>query len=236
MKKELFRYYSAVTEREMSAVVITPDTDGEHPILYALHGYWGDEHSLSDDSEICSVIEECLPDYTVVFPYIYISRSREKCTALDLLNSTAYDSFIFELTSALIPAVEKKYRLKDRERAICGFSMGGREALYIAFMRPDLFFAVGAACPAPGLTPGEDRNFHPGQLKEEFFRPCADAANYPKILISAATNDGVVGKIPYHYAEIMDKNSVPYIFHEIENGEHNNSSVARHMRELSKLL
>ena len=56
MKKELFRYYSAVTEREMSAVVITPDTDGEHPILYALHGYWGDEHSLSDDSEICSVI------------------------------------------------------------------------------------------------------------------------------------------------------------------------------------
>ena len=94
MKKELFRYYSAVTEREMSAVVITPDTDGEHPILYALHGYWGDEHSLSDDSEICSVIEECLPDYTVVFPYIYISRSREKCTALDLLNSTAYDSFI----------------------------------------------------------------------------------------------------------------------------------------------
>lgn len=145
MKKELFRYYSAVTEREMSAVVITPDTDGEHPILYALHGYWGDEHSLSDDSEICSVIEECLPDYTVVFPYIYISRSREKCTALDLLNSTAYDSFIFELTSALIPAVEKKYRLKDRERAICGFSMGGREALYIAFMRPDLFFAVGAA-------------------------------------------------------------------------------------------
>ena len=161
MKKELFRYYSAVTEREMSAVVITPDTDGEHPILYALHGYWGDEHSLSDDSEICSVIEEFLPDCTVVFPYIYISRSREKCTALDLLNSTAYDSFIFELTSALIPAVEKKYRLKDRERAICGFSMGGREALYIAFMRPDLFFAVGAACPAPGLTPGEDRNFHP---------------------------------------------------------------------------
>ena len=41
MKKELFRYYSAVTEREMSAVVITPDTAGEHPILYALHGYWG---------------------------------------------------------------------------------------------------------------------------------------------------------------------------------------------------
>lgn len=178
MKKELFRYYSAVTEREMSAVVITPDTDGEHPILYALHGYWGDEHSLSDDSEICSVIEECLPDYTVVFPYIYISRSREKCTALDLLNSTAYDSFIFELTSALIPAVEKKYRLKDRERAICGFSMGGREALYIAFTRPDLFFAVGAACPAPGLTPGEDRISIPGQLKEEFFRPCAGAANY----------------------------------------------------------
>ena len=236
MKKELFRYYSAVTEREMSAVVITPDTDGEHPILYALHGYWGDEHSLSDDSEICSVIEECLPEYTVVFPYIYISREREKCTALDLLNSTAYDSFIFELTSALIPAVEKKYRLKDRERAICGFSMGGREALYTAFMRPDLFFAVGAACPAPGLTPGEDKNFHPGQLKEEFLRPCTDAESCPKILISAATNDGVVGKIPYHYAEIMDKNSVPHILHEIENGEHDNSSVARHIRELSKLL
>lgn len=234
MKKETLQYYSAVTKREMSAVIITPEDGAPHNVLYALHGYWGDEHSLSDDSEIRTVIDECFSDYTIVFPYIYISRTREKCTALDYINSSAYDSFIFELTSALMPVVEKKYKVL--KRAICGFSMGGREALYIAFMRPDLFFAVGAACPAPGLTPGEDKSFHPGQLQEEFFRPCTAPELYPKILISASENDGVVGKIPYHYAQLLKENSVPFKLQEIAKGEHNNSAVAVHMRELATIL
>ncbi len=234
MIKETFCYDSIVTERKMSAVVITPEDNMPHNILYALHGYWGDEHSLSDDTEIQNVIEEYFGDYTVVFPYIYISREREKCTALDYINSSAYDSFIFELTMSLIPAVEEKYKIL--KRAICGFSMGGREALYIALTRPDLFYAVGAACPAPGLTPGEDKSFHPGQLKEEFLRPCTSPEHYPKILISASENDGVVGKIPYHYARLLEKNSVPFVLHEIEKGEHNNCAVAAHMRELAKYL
>lgn len=236
VKKELFTYYSTQSRREMNAVVMTPDDGAVHPVLYLLHGYSGDEHSLSDDNEICSIIEEYMSDCTVVFPYIYISRQREKCTALDFINSSAYDNFIFELTVSLMPNIETKYAIDENKRAISGFSMGGRESLYIGFMRPDLFRVVGGACPAPGLTPGENKSLHPGQLKDEFFRPCTSCENYPKILISAGDNDTVVGDIPYRYSELLKNNSVPHDFHVVMGGEHTNSSVAEHLRELSLLI
>lgn len=114
--------------------------------------------------------------------------------------------------------------------------MGGRESLYIGFMRPDLFRVVGGACPAPGLTPGENKSLHPGQLKDEFFRPCTSCEKYPKILVSAGENDTVVGDIPYRYSELLKNNSVPHDFHVVMGGEHTNSSVAEHLRELSLLI
>lgn len=41
--------------------------------------------------------------------------------------------------------------------------MGGRESLFIGINMADKFGYVGAACPAPGLTPGSER-WNPGQL------------------------------------------------------------------------
>ena len=246
MKKEILTYFSLCTQRDTSAVVFLPkdypddySEDKKYPTLYALHGYWGDENSLSsENSGLRDTFDELFSDCFVVFPYIYISKTREKCTALDYINSSAYDSFIFELTCCIIPEVEKRYSTggKRESRAVCGFSMGGREALYIGFTRPDLFSFVGAACPAPGLLPGENKALHPGQIKPEFFRPCCAAENYPKIVISAAVNDDIVGKIPYAYSDELKKNGVPHIFHEIEGGVHDNSSVKKHLEFISPIL
>lgn len=76
-----------------------------------------------------------------------------------------YDNFINDLANDLMPFIEENYSvLTGREnQAIAGFSMGGREALYIGFTRPDLFGYVLAIAPAPGLTPGTDWAMtHPG--------------------------------------------------------------------------
>ena len=84
-----------------------------------------------------------------------------------------YDNFINDLTNDLMPFIEENYSvLTGREnQAIAGFSMGGREALYIGFTRPDLFGYVLAIAPAPGLTPGTDWALaHPGQMQEDELR------------------------------------------------------------------
>lgn len=55
-----------------------------------------------------------------------------------------------------MPYIESHYSVKTGKdnTAIMGFSMGGRESLYISMKRPDLFGYVGAVCPAPGVSPG----------------------------------------------------------------------------------
>lgn len=236
MKKEDIRYFSDITGREMHAVVMTPEGNVSERIVYCLHGYGGDEYSLSCDPAVENAVNECLSDCTVVFPYIYINREREKCTALDLINARAYDNFIFELCSFLDPIIREKYRTKEEKRVVCGFSMGGREALYIGVMRPDMFSAVGASCPAPGILPTENKALNPGMLRRELLRPCTSKECYPSILISYAENDNIVLDAPQEYSAVLHENSVPHRLHKIENGIHDNLSFAEHIKELSKIL
>ena len=55
------------------------------------------------------------------------------CTGMDLANCFAYDNFINDLTTDLMPFIEGSFSVaKGRENtAITGFSMGGRESLFI---------------------------------------------------------------------------------------------------------
>jgi S-formylglutathione hydrolase FrmB len=61
----------------------------------------------------------------------------------DVNNEWRYEDFFFE---ELMPAVEKKYRIKSekRFRAIAGLSMGGGGTFFYAMHRPELF---SSACP-----------------------------------------------------------------------------------------
>ena len=66
-----------------------------------------------------------------------------------------------------------------------------RESLFIGLTRSDLFGYVGAACPAPGLTPGTDLSMHPGQLQENQLKPAYQMPNL--IMITGGGKDGTVG-------------------------------------------
>ena len=138
-------------------------TAKKYPVLYVLHGYWGNEDALLDagDASLClrqiignGIAAGEAKEMIVVFPDICASTTQDKCTGLDAQNNAAYDNFINVLTKELMPYIQQNYSvLTGRENtAITGFSMGGRESLNIGFSRPDLFGYVGAMCPAPGLT------------------------------------------------------------------------------------
>ncbi len=236
---EKVSYYSETLEKDRNVNVLLPagyTKKKKYPVLYVLHGYWGNEDSMvyGNDRTIENVGNGILAgevkEMIVVFPYIYASKEQDEANAMDDYNNQAYDNFINDLVNDLMPFIEKEYSVATgRENtAITGFSMGGRESLYIGFTRPDLFGYVGAVCPAPGASPG--------LIAEDDFT-FEDSEYQPWLLmITAGGNDGVVGTVPYGYNDILNNNGVTHIWQVIEHGGHDQSTVTPHMYNFLRMI
>ena len=231
-----YQYYSTTRERNVNVNVLLPADYNEnetYPVLYALHGYWETEDSLAAMGSARTMLGNLNANgeaekMIVVFPYIYTSKTKEACDGLNLENSLNYDNFIHDLTNDLMPYIEKNFSVKTgRENtAITGFSMGARESLFIGLTRSDLFGYVGAACPAPGLTPGTDLSMHPGQLQENQLKPAYQMPNL--IMITGGGKDGTVGSQPSVYHNILSANGIEHLWHSVSDGGHDSSSVQPH--------
>lgn len=224
---------SEVCKRNKNFNVLLPagyTTSKKYPVLYVLHGYWGDEDALLDKGDASLRLRQIIgnaiaageaEDMIVVFPDIYASDTQDKCDGLNDKNNAAYDNFINLLTKEIMPYMEQNYSIKTGRdnTAITGFSMGGRESLYIGFSRPDLFGYVGAMCPAPGLTtdliPDSDLKF---------------SGTSPYLLmVSAGSNDQIVWSTPAGYHDTMNTNNVTHIWHYVTGGDHGGITIRPHM-------
>lgn len=217
-------------------VILPPDYDEskKYPVVYVLHGIFGNEHSMIDSNNKLIEISANLAaegkakEMIIVSPDMYAKSDVNQQPGFTQEAIIPYDNFINDLTNDLMPFIEKTYSvLTGREnQAIVGFSMGGREALYIGFSRPDLFGYVMGIAPAPGLTPGKDWAMsHPGQMAENELRiKNSDETPY-LIMLCAGTNDGVVGKFPKSYHEIMERNGVNHIWYEVSGADHDARTI-----------
>lgn len=228
-------YYSETLGRERNYNILLPpnyDENEKYPVVYALHGYWGDEYSLLDQGDGSIKCREVLGNLIadgkavpmiVVFPDIFCHATKEDCDGMNDENNRAYDNFINELRDDLMPYIEANYPVATgRENtAVTGFSMGGRESLYIGIAMADKIGYVGAACPAPGVIPDCF-----GTEAEMVF----PEDNKPYIVvISAGTNDTVVYSNPENYHNILTKNGEPHIWHLVTGGEHWGSTIRPHL-------
>ena len=226
-------YDSKICGRKKNVNVLLPagyTTAKKYPVLYVLHGYWGNEDALLDagDASLClrqiignGIAAGEAKEMIVVFPDICASTTQDKCTGLDAQNNAAYDNFINVLTKELMPYIQQNYSvLTGRENtAITGFSMGGRESLNIGFSRPDLFGYVGAMCPAPGLT----TDLIPAdQLKFDGVSPYL-------LFVSAGSNDQIVWSSPKDYHDTMTQNGTTHIWHTVTGGDHGGKTICPHM-------
>ena len=240
-----YTYYSRTAERDTGVNVLLPPNyseDKEYPVMYILHGYydnasWMTRPVVSIPAMLGNLIADGeAEEMIIVSPYIYCSKDMPYCTGMDLQNSLNYDNFINDLLTDLMPFIESNFSVaKGRENtAITGFSMGGRESLFIGFTRPDLFGYIGGVCPAPGLAPlNPNSSTHPGQMDNSdlVFKENAPYA----LLVSAAVNDGVVGRTPYTYRDTLEWNGTEFIFHEISQGGHDHTSVKPHLYNFFRL-
>lgn len=228
-------YYSSTTRSNRGFNILLPanyNPQKQYPVLYVLHGIFGDENSMAGNGieRIAANLaaDGVAKEMIIVLPNMFAATNGAQ-PGFSEAGVQGYDNFVNDLTNDLMPYIEKNYSVKTgRENtAIAGFSMGGRETLFIGLTRANKFGYVCACCPAPGATPAVD-NFmiHKGQLSEDQFK-VADPANNPYILmIAAGTNDGVVGTFPKKYSEILTRNGQEHVYYEVPGGGHDNTTIS----------
>ncbi len=146
-KIEKKTYYSKDAEREKNLNILLPpgyDNNRKYPVMYVFHGIFGSEDSMTDDSmKIQTMLGNLIAsgeaeEMIIVFPQMFTTKDRNLFPAFTNESSRAYDAVREDLENSIMPFMEENYPIKTgRENtAITGFSMGGREALYVGVTRP----------------------------------------------------------------------------------------------------
>ena len=242
-------YYSETCGLERGYCILLPadySTDRKYPVLYLLHGIFGNEYSFSGDSsnKIKEIVgnmaaDGLIEETIVVCPNMYASSDPSQQPAFDAESCLPYDNFINDLINDLMPHIESEYSvLTGRENTyLAGFSMGGRETLFIALQRPELFGYVCAISAAPGIVATTDKFMtHTGQLSEDEVR-FADGAIEPNVfMLCCGTRDSVVGTYPKSYHELLEANGTKHIWYEITGSDHDNSAIKSGLYNLFKQI
>ena len=241
-----YTYYSNTAERETPVNVMLPvdySEDRKYPVLYILHGFWDTQDWMARPVVSLPKILGNLQakgeaeEMIVVLPYIFCSKELKTCTGMDAENSLAYDNFINDLETDLIPFINKTFSVAEgRENtAITGFSMGGRESLFIGLKHPEQFGYIGAVCPAPGLIEIPGSPMHSGQLLESEMVFPEDQKPYI-LMISSSKADNVVSTSPDSYRQAFTKNGVEFLSHELKLTAHDHTSVKPHLYNFLRTL
>jgi len=235
---EEFTYYSTTTKSERPLhVLLPPSYDGKKkfPVVYFLHGIMTNgEFMLQEGFGTIAIPgnlfhKHMAKEFIMVLPDQYApAPGTEVEPDLNEEYFAGYNNFINDLVNDIMPYMKKHYRIHTGKRntAICGYSFGGRNSLYIALKRPDLFGFVGAFSPAPGILPADDMfTHHTGLFKEE--KDVVFQGKPPYLtMISCGTNDFVVGTFPKSYHEALEHNHQDHIWYEMTGLDHgDNESV-----------
>lgn len=232
-------YWSETACKEKAMNVLLPpgySAEKKYPVLYLLHGIFGDENSMVGEKKAGNAVtitnmiaSGAAEEMIVVFPFMYTSKDRANCTAIDAENVACYDNFIDDLVKSIMPFVAKNWSVKEgRENtAITGFSMGGREALACALYRQELFGWVGAIAPAPGLVEAKDfAMFHAGQFSKAEMQFSIEKPAPELVMLCAGDKDSVVGSFPASYHKIFEENKVSHVWWEIPGSDHGDPAIS----------
>ncbi len=126
-----------------------PKASVPYPVLYLLHGYGQTASSWTLEGRANAILDNLLSEgkahpmvFVMPFGYGDMGVLPDQWDAKIADNNS---QFAEVLMREVVPAVESAYNVgRDRrDRAIAGLSMGGLQALEIAFNHPDLFAYVG---------------------------------------------------------------------------------------------
>lgn len=144
--------HSKILGQDSKAVIVLPYSYSKYeanryPVVYLLHGYTGDYANW-----IKRVPQ--IKQYADQFQLILVCPDGKNSWYFDskVDPGSRYESYI---TKELVPFVDATYRTNNTkdQRAICGLSMGGHGALYLAIRHQDIFSAAGSMSGVLDLIP-----------------------------------------------------------------------------------
>lgn len=137
-------------------VVIFPngydlDSVDRFPVVYLLHGYSGDYANW-----VARVPQ--IKDYADKYQLIIVCPDGKNSWYIDSKDvpNSNYESYVAE---ELPRFIDSSYRTHSNKnfRAICGLSMGGHGALFLAIRHQDVFGAAGSMSGVLDLVPGKNK-------------------------------------------------------------------------------
>ena len=94
-------YYSTTCEKDRNVNILLPagyTEEKEYPVLYILHGIFETQDSMTFNSVTIGnmIAKGAAKEMIVVYPYMYASKTRDACTAIDRENVDAlYERQLF---------------------------------------------------------------------------------------------------------------------------------------------
>ena len=234
-KIEHITYFSKKANRNKGANVWLPpgyDSSKKYPVFYVNHGYGGDESSMMNGMGVREIATNLIKSgeaepMIIVFTNQYTDPNHEKQTGNGQADVPGYDNFVEDMPDSLMPYIESHYPVKTgRENtAVAGFSMGGRESLYIGMKCCDKVGYIGGGAPAPGIFPTRDQFMtHPGVMSKDDMR--IDPPYSPYILmIAGGTNDTMVNDFPKQYSDLFTQHGTENIYISVPGGGHDSNTV-----------
>lgn len=185
-------YESATLGRTRPLVIYTPPGyrvgEARYPVLYLVSGTTDTEETWTKAGRVHVILDNLIAEkkavpMIVVMPYGNMMGGTPMPSSPEA--AEMYRVFSRELTGDIQPHVEAGYRvLKGRENtAIAGFSRGGGQALFTAFLHPDRFAWVGSY--AAYLTPEVCEN----HLADFVSRPEDPATRMKLLWLGVGTED-----------------------------------------------
>ena len=245
-KVEHITYFSKKANRNKGANVWLPpgyDSSKKYPVFYVNHGYGGDESAMLNGMGVREIATnliksgEAVP-MIIVFTNQYTDPQHEKQTGNGQADVPGYDNFVEDLPDSLMPYIESHYPVKTgRENtAVAGFSMGGRESLYIGIKCCDKVGYIGGGAPAPGIFPTRDQFMnHPGVMSKDDMRIDPPYSPY-LLMIAGGTNDGMVNDFPKQYSDLFTQHGTENIYISVPGGGHDSSTVIPLMYNFIKYI
>lgn len=141
------RFYSDVLKSWRRLYIYTPagydeNTDQKYPVLYLMHGGGEDERGWATQGKTDLILDNLIADKKAVPMIIVMPDGNIPVSSFGADALIAYEN---EMKQAVIPFVEKTYRVKTDagSRALAGLSMGGLQTLYAGVNNTDLFAYLG---------------------------------------------------------------------------------------------